>query len=63
MATRNLEYEHGYAQGYEYGLYGGCYKDPKREIRLRGLKIRSQFGVGFLAGYNDERKGVKQKYF
>jgi len=63
MATRNLEYEHGYAQGYEYGAYGGCYKNPRREIILRGLKIRSPYGVGFLAGFKDQQNGVKQKYF
>ena len=63
--TRNLEYEHGYAQGYEYHQhYGGTKADAEREIARRfGRKvIYTSYGRGFIQGFLDHKEGKPQKY-
>lgn len=65
MAKRNLQYEHGYAQGYEYHRsFGGTIEDAKREIARRfGKKtIYTSYGKGFIQGFLDHKEGKEQKY-
>lgn len=63
MAVRNLEYEKGYSDGYDYAAYGGAYTDPKKELRYKGIPIRSTYGRAFINGYNDERDGKPKRYY
>ena len=65
MPRRNLEYEHGYSEGYMYHQYaGGTEADAKREIVRRfGKKaIYSSYGKGFITGFLDHKEGKPQKY-
>lgn len=59
--ARNLEYEHGYRHGYELAQFYGL-EDPKRNIRSRGISLRSVYAVGFLCGHRDRKNGLPCKY-
>ena len=65
MKRRNLEYEHGYAQGYEFhSWYGGDVQDAKIEIccRFGRRVIYTSYGKGFIQGFLDHKNGEAQKY-
>ncbi len=62
MAQRNLEYEKGYSDGYDYAAYGGAYTNPIKELRLRGIKVNSSYGVAFRNGYKDRKDYKPKKY-
>ena len=65
MRKRNLEYEHGYAQGYEFhSWHGGDEQDAKTEIyhRFGRGTIYTSYGKGFIQGFLDHKKGEAQKY-
>lgn len=63
--ARNLEYEKGYADGYDYHRYaGGTEADAKREIISRFGKrtLYSSYGKGFIQGFLDHKNGKEPKY-
>lgn len=65
MRKRNLEYEHGYAQGYEFhSWHGGDEQDAKTEIyhRFGRGTIYTSYGKGFVQGFLDHKNGEAQKY-
>lgn len=65
MRKRNLEYEHGYAQGYEFhSWHGGDEQDAKTEIchRFGRRTIYTSYGKGFIQGFLDHKNGKAQKY-
>lgn len=65
MAKRNLQYEHGYAQGYEFhSWHGGDIQDAETEIyhRFGRGTIYTSYGKGFIKGFLDHKEGKEQKY-
>lgn len=65
MKKRNLEYEHGYAQGYEFhSWHGGDEQNAKTEIcyRFGRSTIYTSYGKGFIQGFLDHKNGKAQKY-
>lgn len=65
MRKRNLEYEHGYAQGYEFhSWHGGDEQNAKTEIcyRFGRSTIYTSYGKGFIQGFLDHKNGKTQKY-
>ena len=62
---RNLQYEHGYSQGYEHHQYvGGSKTDAEREIVYRfGKKaLYSSYGKGFIQGFLDHKESREKRY-
>lgn len=65
MARRNLRYEHGYSQGYEYHQYaGGSQANAEREIvhRFGKKTLYSSYGKGFIQGFLDHKEGRDKRY-
>lgn len=65
MKKRNLQYEHGYSQGYEHHQYAGGSKSSAEQeiVRRFGKKtLYSSYGKGFIQGFLDHKNDLEQKY-
>ena len=63
MAKINKEWEWGYWQGYDAAQYQGLRTDEVyREIKSRGISMRTTFAVAFRRAVADYHKGLPRQY-
>ena len=59
----NKEYEHGYRMGYEWAKYeNGNPKYVFKELRSRGISMRTTYAVAFKQGATDAKNAKLPKY-